>query len=468
MIIKTRFSPSPTGLLHLGNVRAALCSALYAKKNRGVFLLRIEDTDVARSEERFIDFLQEDLRWLGLDWQEGPIVDGANGPYYQSHRQKIYDRYYDELEKSARAYPCFCSEHELTLMRKIQSSRGQAPRYAGTCRHLSKEEIGKRLAQGLKPALRFLVPPSAFIEFVDLVKGAQRFNSDDIGDYIIRRMDGTPSFMFCNAIDDSLMGVTHAIRGEDHLTNTPRQLMILQALNLRLPQYGHVSLITGDDGSPLSKRHGSFSLRDLREQGFLSLAVLNYLARLGHGYEENHIFPFEGLADHFRIDSLSRSPAHFDKNQLLHWQKETVTSLSLEAIWDWLGKMIQEKVPENKRHLFADLMRKNILFPAQAMEWADRLFCDTLSFSEAEKNNLKQVEKGFFDALYHAIEKHGEDFKTILQEMKTAFHLSGKALFIPVRIALTGVEQGPELAHLVSLLGKEKMLERVQHVRNLQ
>ena len=328
-MIRTRFCPSPTGLLHIGNVRAALFSNLFAKHANGIFLLRIEDTDAVRSDHQFTTILQSDLNWLGVKWQEGPEIGGPHAPYWQSQRRDIYDLYYKKLTQEGRAYACFCSDQELALNRKLQLSRGQAPRYPGTCRKLSPEEIENRLAQGEKPALRFKVPENAVIEFIDSVKGLQKFNSDDIGDFIIRRADGSSSFIFCNAIDDSLMEVTNVIRGEDHLANTPRQLMILQALAMRTPSYGHLSLILGDDGTPLSKRHGSFSLHDLREQGFLPKAILNYLARLSHTYDNNDLLTFEELAAHFHLDKLSKASARFDKNQLLHWQKEAVLSLSL-------------------------------------------------------------------------------------------------------------------------------------------
>lgn len=266
-MVRTRFSPSPTGMLHLGNARAALFSALYAVKEKGVFILRIEDTDQVRSEQKYIKMLQDDLHWLGVNWQEGPDIGGPYQPYCQSGRHAIYEEHYQALEKKGLVYPCFCTDQELALNRKIQLSRGQAPRYPGTCRKLTQDEIQKRIAEGKPAALRFHVPDNVTIEFVDLVKGVQKFKGADIGDFIIRRAQGTASFMFSNAIDDSLMKVTHAIRGEDHLANTPRQLMILQALNLPTPQYAHLSLILSDDAAKLSKREGSFSLNDLSREG---------------------------------------------------------------------------------------------------------------------------------------------------------------------------------------------------------
>lgn len=466
-MIRTRFSPSPTGHLHLGNARTALFSALYAKHSAGIFLLRIEDTDASRSEHKFTEILQDDLRWLGIQWQEGPEVGGPHGPYWQSQRQEIYDRYYKKLEQDERAYPCFCTDQELALNRKIQLSRGQAPRYPGTCRNLSKEDVAKRIAAGEKPALRFKVPENALIEFVDSVKGPQKFNSDDIGDFIVRRADGTSSFMFCNAIDDSLMEITHVIRGEDHLTNTPRQLMILQALKMRAPHYGHLALIMGDDGTPLSKRHGSFSLGDLRSEGYLPQTGLNYLARLSHTYEQNKLLTFDELAQHFHLEKLSRAAARFDKNQLMHWQKEAVMALDHESASLWLGEDILEKVPADLRKIFVDLMLHNILFPREATQWVNILFGDDLQFSDENILVLKEAGEDFFAAALAASKKHGSDVKSIFDDLKSTLNVSGKKLFMPVRIALTGEQHGPEFAQLATLLGPEKIAQRFERALSI-
>ena len=466
-MIKTRFSPSPTGLLHLGNVRAALFSALYAKKKNGHFILRIEDTDAARSEHRFADILQEDLQWLTLNWQEGPHVEGPHAPYFQSQRHVIYAKYYKILEEKKLAYACFCSDQELALNRKLQLSRGMPPRYPGTCRNLSEEEVAKRIAEGKKPALRFEVPLNKAIDFVDLVKGLQHFKSDDIGDFIIRRAEGTASFMFCNAIDDALMQVSHVLRGEDHLANTPRQLMILQTLNLHTPQYGHLSLITGDDGGKLSKREGSLSLHDLREQGYLPKAVFNYLARLSHNYGESHLMTFDELAANFHLDKISRSSARFDEHQLLHWQKEAVMSLDTGEVWHWLGEEIYHAVPEALRQDFIDAVRPNIYFPSEASEWVEILFGTGVNIKAEHIAVFKEAGAGFFEALVNAVMIHGSDLRSILAHMKDSLHVSGKKLFMPVRLALTGQMHGPELLQIVSLLGKDKMQQRFDEALEL-
>ncbi len=463
LVIKTRFSPSPTGFIHLGNVRAALFSALFAEKNQGTFLLRVEDTDQTRSAHEYTDALQQDLQWLGVHWQEGPGVEGPNGPYFQSKRANIYANYYQQLEQQAKAYPCFCTDHELALQRKIQLSRGKPPRYSGLCLKLTKEDVEKKLAQGLKPALRFRIPPKTMVEFVDLVKGPQKFNSEDIGDFIIRRADGSSSFMFCNAIDDSLMGVTHVIRGEDHLTNTPRQLMILNTLGLRAPHYGHLALITDDEGGKLSKRGGSFSLQDLRTQGFLSVAVLNYLARLGHTYDSQQLMSFKELALAFNLEKLSRSSARFDQNQLLFWQKQSVMSLSEELLWQWMGSDVKQQVPQLQQFIFLEIMKQNALFPKDASHWATILFDPNWTFSEDNINLIKQTGKDFFITWLSALQQHGSDIKKINEELKTKLNISGKNLFLPMRIVLSGEAHGPELVQIAALLGQQGMEKRIKN-----
>ena len=282
----TRFAPSPTGSLHLGNARTALFSYLWARKSAGRFILRIEDTDALRSELRFRDELMAEMHWLGLDWDEGPDIGGRSAPYSQAERGELYRTLFTQLEAAGMAYACYCTAQDLELSRKLQRMAGKPPRYAGTCRELTAAQRAEYQGRGSRPTLRFAVPRERTIEFTDAVHGPQRFASSDIGDFIVRRDDGSSAFFFCNAVDDSVMGVTQVLRGDDHLTNTPRQLMVLDALGLRRPGYGHVGLLVGADGAPLSKRHGSTSVHDFRERGFLPGAILNQLLRLGHTSED--------------------------------------------------------------------------------------------------------------------------------------------------------------------------------------
>lgn len=461
--VRTRFSPSPTGLLHLGNVRTALFCALFAKKNDGVFILRIEDTDITRSEERYVTLIKEDLHWLGISWQEGPDVHGAFGPYWQSQRQPIYEKYYKLLEDKKRIYPCFCTDAELNLARKLQLSRGQAPRYSGTCRNLSAEEVAEKMAAGIKPAFRFIVPDDETIEYVDTVKGPQRFQSSDIGDFIIRRADGSPPFLFCNAIDDATMEVSHVLRGEDHVANTPRQIMILRALNLSVPQYGHLSLIVGHDGAPLSKRHGSFSLQEMQKQGFLPLALVNYLARLGHAFDILNLASLEELSAQFSLDKLSRSPARFDQAQLMYWQKLAVQALDQHSLWRWLGERTMHQVPEEARPFFADSIKANIMFPKDALAWANIFFTDHIEYSEDARSVIHAAGEQFFVEAEQAFDKYGLEIKPVVEEMKQTLHVSGKKLFMPLRFALTGLPHGPELDPILKLLGHKRLKHRLNN-----
>ncbi|MFN3235042.1 MAG: glutamate--tRNA ligase [Gammaproteobacteria bacterium] len=461
-MIKTRFCPSPTGLLHLGNARTALFNALASQHADGTFLLRIEDTDAERSKHEYVDALLRDLQWLGIQWQEGADVGGDAGPYFQSQRQAVYDQYYEQLIEKDLAFHCFCTEEELALQRTLQRKLGKPPRYPGTCRHLSSEEIEKKRAQGLQPTLRFKVPKDKKIVFEDLVRGNQIFDSNDLSDFIIRRADGTASFMYCNAVDDALMGVTMALRGEDHLTNTPRQLLITEALGLKSPQYGHISLIVAQDGSPLSKRHGSRSLDDLNHDGYLPKAVLNYLARLGHTYmDHNDLMSLDDCAKYFDTNYLVKAPAKFDPQQLLYWQKEAVLALTQSELALWLNENTLALVPDAKKAVFIETVQPNILFPKEAHDWAELLFTDHISYDEPAIEILKSAGDAYFDVVANA---EVDDLKALFDHLKSMLNVKGKALFQPFRVALTGMLHGPELAPLYELMGEERVKLRFKKV----
>lgn len=460
--MKTRFAPSPTGYLHLGNMRTALFNALIAHHAQGAFLLRIEDTDADRSEDIFMHSLIEDLHWLHLDWQEGIEAGGPHEPYRQSARHEIYKHYYQDLTDKKLAYPCFCSDEHLKLSRKLQVSAGQPPRYDGRCARLSNDEVANKIQKGEPHTLRFKIPLGETIIFKDLVQGDKIFKTDDIGDFIIRREDGSPAFMFCNAIDDSLMGVTHAMRGEDHLTNTPRQLLILKALNLPAPQYGHFALITGSDGGPLSKRNGSQSIRDLREQGIWELALVNYLARLGHTYEDNSLMSMDELSAKFDIEHLGRAPARFDMNQLLHWQGEVFKNKSVNEIWEWMGEEVHKLVPSEKMQAFVELVSPNVILKKDALIWAQRAFGHDILFGleDESKAVLSETDPSFFRHAKQAVEMHPHEYAAWLNQLKESSQAKGKQLFQPLRIALMGTLHGPELDKWVALLGKDSVEER--------
>ncbi len=442
--ITTRFAPSPTGSLHLGNARTAFFSHLWARKNGGRFILRIEDTDVERSLPRFRDELLVDMRWLGLEWDEGPEVGGPSAPYAQSERSALYRELFDRLEAGGRAYACFCTADELELSRKLQRMAGQPPRYAGTCRYLTAAQRAERTARGLKPTLRFAVPSDTVIEFIDLVHGAQRFSSSDIGDFIIRREDGTSAFFFCNAVDDAVMGVTHVLRGDDHLTNTPRQLMLLDALGLRRPGYGHVGLLVGADGAPLSKRHGSTSVQEFRERGFLRAALLNHLFRLGHAGDVDAWLSPAQMPAHFRPEHLGRASARFEESQLMHWQKETLQRMSGAEIRAWLGAEDPDA--------FVELVRHNLVLPADAAPWRAVVRGELPPLGQEEQRIVAAAGPGFFAAAAAAMEESGSDFKLLTKLLKDRTGRKGAELFMPLRVALTGQAHGPELAPLFALM----------------
>lgn len=459
---KTRFAPSPTGMLHVGNLRTALFSWLFSASRDGTFLLRIEDTDQSRSEADYAQAIETDLEWLGLIWHEGPGKRGQHGPYLQSERGDIYRNYFDLLEQQGQAYHCFCSEQQLKLSRKAQLAAGQPPRYAGTCLKLTRDEVVARLAKGMQPTLRFRVPPGATVEFDDLVRGPQRFETGHIGDFVVRRSDGTPAFFFCNAVDDALMGVTHVLRGEDHLTNTPRQVLLLESLGLPVPRYGHIAMIVGADGTPLSKRHGSFSVHELSEAGYLPDAVINYLARLGHNYDDNSFLSTAALAAQFQLERVGRVPSQFDPAQLRYWQREAVIRSDTVALWEWMGEDVRHIVTEARRDAFIDAIRPNVLFPKDALHWATVLFCDPLALHDEARQIISDAGAGFYEQAVQALDAHRDDFAALMRYLKAATNTKGKALFQPLRAALTGETDGPEMAQLIPLLSIERARRRLQ------
>lgn len=390
---KTRFAPSPTGLMHIGNARTALFSALFGE----TFLLRIEDTDAERSRREFVDELLFDLRWLGLCWDDGPAGAEPDEHWFQSRRGNVYQHYYDELLRLDLAYPCYCSATELEVSRKIQLAAGKPPRYSGKCAHLPEAEAARLREEGRAPTLRFRVSKGQVVAFEDGVRGTQQFLTDDIGDFIIRRADGSAAFFFCNAIDDALMGVTDVIRGEDHLANTPRQLLVLQGLGLRLPRYAHTALILGDDGAPLSKRNGSRSINQLREAGYFPIALLNMMARLGHYYESDALLDLAGLRKRFSTRHLGRSPSRFDPAHLDHWQSLAIRSVTKETLDQWLRAETRAIAPEHQRESFREVVRGNCLFPGQADAWARILFTDEpLTVEDAAAEAAKAAGEAFF------------------------------------------------------------------------
>jgi len=356
-------------------------------------------------------------------------------------------------------YPCYCTAQDLELSRKLQRMSGKPPRYAGTCRNLGPAQREEREALGLKPTLRFAVPTDASVEFIDVVHGPQKFASSDIGDFIIRREDGTAAFFFCNAVDDSVMGVTHVLRGDDHLTNTPRQLLLLDALQLRRPGYGHVGLLVGADGAPLSKRHGSTSVQEFRERGFLSAAVLNHLFHLGHSSDVDGWLTASDMPAHFRPEHLGAASARFDESQLMHWQKETLQRMSAAEIRTWLGSDDSTE--------FVELVRHNVVLPADAAPWAAVVRGELLPLGPAERQVIAAAGPAFFSAAIDALDQSGADLKQLTKILKERTGRKGADLFMPLRVALTGQSHGPELAPLLQLMTPGTARRRLEsHAKN--
>jgi len=452
----TRFAPSPSGELHLGNVRTALFNLLLARHHGGRLILRIEDTDAERTSEAHVAQLLQDLSWLGLHWDAGPGRDVPGGPWRQSERASLYAPLYAQLEARDLAYPCYCTPIELNLSRLAQLNAGRPPRYAGTCRELDASQRAARAAAGLRPTLRFRVKDGERVSFDDLVHGPQSMDSDEIGDFIIRREDGTAAFFFCNAVDDALMGVTQVLRGDDHLTNTPRQLLLLAALGLAAPRYGHLGLLTGSDGAPLSKRNGALSARELRDAGYSALAVCNHLFRLGHSSPALGLLSLQQMAENFSEAHLQGSSAHFELSQLRHWQGEWVRSLSPEAALAWLDPWLPPAEPAPRRAAFVAAVRPNLVTAEEVGRWCNVAFGGPLEFEADALAEAQAAGAEFFRAVAASVADVAQ-----LNVMRVASGRSGAEFFRPLRAALTGTLHGPELAPLLSLMGAECVRARL-------
>ncbi len=471
---RTRFAPSPTGELHLGNLRTALFNALYARGGGGCFVLRIEDTDVERSTQAYVEAIERDLRWLGLDWDEGPGVEGRYGPYHQSERGELYRIYFGRLFEADRSYPCFCDAAALERVRRAQLAHGEPPRYPGTCARLSAEEVQRRLDAGETPAMRFRVPRGRSVTFADAVRGEQRFDTDAIGDFVIRRADGTPAFFFSNAVDDALMEVTHVLRGEDHLANTPRQLLLLEALGLAAPVYGHLPLIVDAAGEPLAKREHAPSARTLREAGVLPLGLANHLARLGHAFPEDELMSLEALARAFDLRRVGRAPARHDPARLRRWQKRAVEATDASTLWAWMraavtegGRRVDELIDAPRALPFAEAVRENVESPQDAARLAGRLFVDPPGYDPDAVAAIRAAGPGLFEAALAHLGSGQADFRDWARAVGRASGVEGRRLFMGLRAALTGLTHGPELARLWSLWDEAAIRRRLQAAQEL-
>jgi glutamyl-tRNA synthetase/nondiscriminating glutamyl-tRNA synthetase len=460
--MRLRFAPSPTGQLHVGNARTALFNWLLAHGKDGTFILRIEDTDAERSTRESEASILEDLRWLGLDWDEGPDVGGASGPYRQSERLHLYTSYANELVAGGHAYHCFCSPTRLEADRQADLAAGKPPRYRGTCRALPRAEVQARIDAGDRPVIRFRVPEAGEVTFTDLVRGDVTFSTEVLGDFVILRSDGRPQYNMAVVIDDALMEITHVIRGEDHISNTPRQILLYGALGFRPPQFAHLSLVMGPDHTPLSKRHGATSVAEFRARGYLPEALVNYLALIGWspgGDEE--LLEIGELARRFAIEDVGHSAGIFDPEKLAwmnrHYMKVAAPGrLAAEAMpyfqsrgyvlrrtdasMDFVAALLPmavgsvdrlEEVPDRLRFLFE-------FEPARSIEKPD--VAEVLHEAGA-----REVIAALAEELRDAGRLDRDAFRAAAGRVKQRTGQKGRALFHPIRVALTGEGGGPEL-----------------------
>lgn len=472
--IKVRFAPSPTGPFHIGGARSALFNWLLARHTQGKFLVRIEDTDLGRSSRESEENIKESLRWLGLDWDEGIDVGGPNGPYRQTERLAIYQREVQRLIQEGKAYYCYCSQEELEADRQSQLKEGRTPVYNGHCRHLTEEERARYEQEGRKPVVRLRVPEGETIAFTDMVRGRVEFQTSGVGDFIIMKSDGIPVYNFAVVVDDALMGITHVIRAEEHLSNTPRQIAIYHALGYEVPEFGHISLILGADHKKMSKRHGATSVTAYKDMGYLPEAMVNYLALLGWAPKgERELFTREELIREFSMSRVSSNDAVFDIEKLNWINFQYMKNLSADALLDFLLPFIEKAgyiampLSNEKREWLKQVVcyvRDRISYGAQAPEQVKIFFEDVPPFTDEEiiaimkQDTSAVVLKAFSSELEELPDFTEESISGCFKALMKRTGIKGKAAFEPVRIALTGATKGPGVYEMMVLFGKEKTL----------
>ena len=402
--VRVRYAPSPTGHLHIGNARTALFNYLFARSQGGKFIIRIEDTDRKRNIEGGEQSQLNYLKWLGIDWDESVDVGGEYGPYRQSERNDIYKTYYDELLEKGLAYKCYCTEEELEKEREEQAARGEMPRYSGKCRNLTKEEQEKLEAEGRKPSIRFKVPQGEVITFKDIVKDEISFESDGIGDFVIVKKDGTPTYNFAVAVDDYLMKMTHVLRGEDHISNTPKQIMIYNAFGWDIPVFGHMTLIVNENRKKLSKRDESIIqfIEQYEELGYLPEALFNFIALLGWSpVGEEELFTKEQFIEIFDVNRLSKSPAVFDAHKLKWVNNQYVKKLDLDQVIDLAVPHLQkagkvsEELSESEREWVSKLIslyQDQLSYGAEIVELTELFFKEEIEYNREARTVLDEEQ----------------------------------------------------------------------------
>jgi nondiscriminating glutamyl-tRNA synthetase len=474
--IRVRYAPSPTGFLHIGGARSALFNYLFAKKHQGQFIIRIEDTDIERNIAGGEVSQIRDLNWLGIIPDESPLQPNPKyAPYRQMERLKTYQQYGDQLIQQGQAYHCYCSEEELERSREEQLANGiAAPQYNRRCLHLSQSEKQSFINEGRKPVVRIKLNDHLKIDFVDLVRGPVSFNNDDIGDWVLIKSNGIPTYNFAVVIDDYLMDITHVFRGEEHLSNTPKQIQIYQYLNFPIPHFGHMTIIVNDQGKKLSKRDASIVqfMSQYRDMGYLPEAIFNFILLLGWSPEgTQEIFTKQQAIDAFDAKRLSSSPSMFDPQKMNWINNYYIKQLPEETYWKMIAPFINqapgfEKFSETQLKMLSNLFKEQILYGSQIIDLIKPILTPTFVFDEEATAILSSTEGK--QALNLFIEKFklltmidGPSIKGIFKSIQAETGLKGKPLFMPVRLKLTGQLHGAELANIIPMLGKDITLQRL-------
>jgi nondiscriminating glutamyl-tRNA synthetase len=479
--VRVRYAPSPTGHLHIGNARTALFNYLFARNQNGKFIIRIEDTDQKRNIEGGEESQLRYLKWLGIEWDESIDVGGEYGPYRQSERTEIYQKYTEELLEKGLAYHCYCTSEELEKEREEQQANSQMPRYSGKCRNLTAEQRAELEAEGREPSIRFRVPSNKEIKWNDIVKDEVSFESEGIGDFVIVKKDGTPTYNYAVAIDDYLMKMTHVLRGDDHISNTPKQILVYEALGWTPPVFGHMTLIVNENRRKLSKRDESIIqfIEQYKELGYLPEALFNFITMLGWSpVGEEEIFSKEQFIEIFDPARLSKSPALFDTSKLRWMNNQYMKQLDLDEVLALsvphlvkAGKVEETRDAETEqwvRDLVA-LYQEQMSFGAEIVELTEMFFKKEIDYSEEAKSVLAEeqvpeVLKAFAEEISSLEEFSADEIKAATKAVQKATGQKGKKLFMPIRVATTGETHGPELPKAISLLGKETVLARLESI----
>lgn len=456
MSIRTRFAPSPTGLLHIGGVRTALFSWLYARRHQGKFILRVEDTDRERSTEAATQVILDGMEWLGLTADEGP--------FYQTRRMDRYAEVLQRFLQEGNAYRCYCTKEELEAMRAKQIEAKQKPRYDGTCRHRTEPRAG------VDPVIRFKNPQTGSVVVEDVIHGNVTFENAELDDLIIARSDGSPTYNFCVVVDDSDMAITHVIRGDDHLNNTPRQINMLKALGAKPPVYAHVPMILGADGAKLSKRHGAVSVLQYRDDGFLPEALLNYLVRLGWSHGDQEVFSMEQMIELFDISDVNKSASAFNPDKLLWLNQQHIMRASPERLAQYLKPQLAalgiDAADETQLAAVANIQKERAKTLKEMASNSAFFFREVESYEEkAAKKNLTQDAKPL---LQQVVDRLGatdtwsaETIHNVLNAIATDANVGLGKIAQPIRVAVTGTAVSPPIDATLALLGKSKTVARI-------